>query len=121
MTAYYHLKSMPAAQCHVRLNTDEHGAPMSIELYSYRTCILVVSRRPSDVWACYPVFNPAYSATTSRHVNRFTTELFGVNMYFECKEVYNSEQDCLPTLLANREVCDFWNYYTQYGKRYTKW
>ena len=114
----YHLRSMPAAQCHVCLITDELGAPTAIELYSYRTCILQIYRRPGDVWACYTVFNPAYSNTTARHVNRFTTELFGINMYYECKDVYNSEDDCLPTLLSNHEVYDFWNYYSQYGKKY---
>ena len=119
MTAYYHLKSMPAAQCYVRFTADEHGAPMCIELYSYNTCILVVSRCLGDAWACYPVFNPAYSRTTARHVNRFTTELYGVNMYYECKAVYNAEQDCLPSLLSSREVHDFWNYYAQHGKKFS--
>lgn len=119
MRENYHLKSMPYANVHVAFNFPVKGQPLeSIELVSYTTTILVIQRRDDETWVCRPVFNPAYSHSTMRHVNRFTSELYGVNMYYECKSVYQSEQDCLPSLLTNKEVCDFLNYYVRYGKKF---
>lgn len=87
---YYHMKSMPSARCHVEFIADDSGCLQNIRLFSYNTLILDVAvglpqnEHAVNVLVCYPV---DCSFTTARHVNRFTTELFGENKYFELKRV----------------------------------
>ena len=119
-TMNYHLRSMPYAQVHVEFVHDNCNALVSIRLVSYRTPILEIDRVEKDgefVWVTNVVFNPAYSRTTARHVYSFTSELFGCNYYFECKEAWANEST-LAELLNTNAIMNFWNYYKQYGKHF---
>lgn len=116
----YHLRSMPSAQTHVEFVHDNCNALASIRLVSYSTTILKIDRVEKDdeyVWVTNVVFNPAYSRTTARHVNRFTQELFGCNYYFECKEAWANEPT-LAEVLNTNAIMNFWNEYQQYGKHF---
>lgn len=116
----YHLRSMPAAQTHVEFLHDIHKSLIRIRLFSYRTPILEIDRVEKDgefVWVTNVVFNPAYSRTTARHVNRFTHELFGCNYYFECKEAWANDST-LADVLTTNDIMNFWNDYQQYGKHF---
>lgn len=117
-TMNYRLRSMPSAQAHVEFVRDNCNALASIRLVSYRTPILEIDRVEKDdefVWVTNVVFNPAYSRTTARHVNRFTHELFGCNYYFECKEAWLNGST-LADVLNTNAIMSFWNEYQQYGK-----
>lgn len=119
-TMNYRLRSMPAAQVHVEFVRDNHNELVAVHLYSYRTRILEIDRVEKDggyVWVTNVVFNPAYSHTTMRHVNRFTNELFGTNYYYECKHAWQYEHP-LCEVLNHHIVMDFWNEYRQYGKHF---
>ena len=116
----YHQRSMPYAQVHVEFVHDNCNALASIRLVSYFTPILEIDRVEKDgefVWVTNVVFNPAYSRTTARHVNRFTSELFGCNYYFECKEAWLN-WSTLADVLNDNDIMNFWNYYKQYGKHF---
>lgn len=81
----YRLRSMPSAQCHVDFYFD--GCYLKeVRLVSYSTVILSVKYNgtDADVEVMYPV---DCSRTTARHVNRFTTELFGTNEYHALKKL----------------------------------
>lgn len=86
----YRMISMPAAKCRVEFVVDDFSCLKNIRLWSYTTLILDVAvglpddGHACDVMVCYPV---DCSHTTARHVNRFTTELFGENKYFDFKGV----------------------------------
>ena len=81
----YHLCTMPAAKCHVNFYSN-HGVLSKAELVSYNTIMLTAEYEGSDVKLT--VNHPVdCSMTTSRHVNRFTTELTGTNLYPELKKV----------------------------------
>ena len=86
----YHMFSMPSAKCRVEFVVDDLSCLRNIRLWSYATLILDVAvGLPNDGYACnvmvcYPV---DCSHTTARHVNRFTTELFGENKYYDFKGV----------------------------------
>ena len=81
----YHLMSMPSASCHVNFYRN-NGVLAKAELVSYNTVMLTAEYDGSDIELTveYPV---DCSATTARHVNRFTTELIGTNLYHELKKV----------------------------------
>lgn len=116
----YRLRSMPYAQTHVEFVHNEGKVLVAVRLYSYRTCILETERIEkggSYYWVTKVLFNPAYSPTTARHVNRYTQELFGYNCYFECKDAWANESP-LGEVLNTNTVMDFWNEYRQYGKNF---
>lgn len=119
-TMNYHLRSMPSAQTHVEFVYNECNSLVAIRLYSYSTCILETVRMEKGGiyhWVTNVVFNPAYSRTTARHVNRFTQELFGCNYYFECKAAWANESPLVEVLNTNA-IMNFWNEYRQYGKHF---
>lgn len=119
-TMKYHLRSMPSAQTHIEFVHDNHNALVCIKLFSYRTPILEIDCVEKDgeyVWVTNVVFDPAYSRTTARHVNRFTQELFGSNYYFECKDAWANKTP-LGEVLTTKAVMNFYNYYQQYGKHF---
>lgn len=115
----YNMRSMPSAQTHVEFVYNECNSLIAIRLYSYCTCILETVRTEKGGiyhWVTNVVFNPAYSRTTARHVNRFTRELFGCNYYFECKEAWANESP-LAEVLCTNSIMNFCNEYHKYGKR----
>lgn len=119
-TMNYRLRSMPAAQTHVEFVYNECNSLVAIRLYSYRTCILETVRMEKGGiyhWVTNVVFNPAYSRTTARHVNRFTKELFGCNYYFECKDAWAKEVP-LSDVLNTNAIMHFCNEYQNYGKHF---
>lgn len=119
-TMYYRLRSMPAAQTHVEFVYNKCNSLVAIRLYSYRTCILETVRMEKGGiyhWVTNVVFNPAYSRTTARHVSQFTTELFGCNYYYECKDAW-AKKVPLSEVLSTNTIMDFWNEYQQYGKHF---
>ncbi len=116
----YRLRSMPAAQAHVEFVYNDCGSLVGIRLYSYGTCILNTVRTKNGGiyrWVTFVLFNPAYSRTTARHVNRFTKELFGRNYYFECKKAWATEMG-LAEVLNDNDIMNFWYEYQQYGKHF---
>lgn len=82
----FRMHTMPKAQCHVHILICEDG--MQVDLISYST--LVCRARLIDDRLTLECTG-TYSVTTSRHINRFTTELFGRSLYFECKK--STEKD----------------------------
>ena len=115
----YKLRSMPSAQTHVEFEYDKSNSLVAIRLYSYCTCILetvCTEKGGINHWVTNVVFNPAYSHTTARHVNRFTNELFGCNYYFECKEAWANKSQ-LAVELDTNSIMNFCNEYHKYGKR----
>ena len=81
----YRLLSMPYAQCRVYIKRFENGG-VSVEFISYETSVLYVTYNPYVGAALY--CSGLYSTTTSRHINRFTSELFGYSKYHECKSAF---------------------------------
>ena len=81
----YHLMSMPSASCHVNFYRN-NGVLAKVELVSYNTVMLTAEYDSSDVKLTVN-YHVDCSATTARHVNRFTTELTGTNLYHDLKKV----------------------------------
>ena len=78
----FRLESMQHAQCHV---TIQRRSLKDVEarLISYSTVVLVAQGTPEG--GVRLMCSGTYSVTTARHINRFTTEFFGSNLYYECK------------------------------------
>lgn len=83
---YYKLRSMPYANCKVALCFRDNNVLFSVGLISYHT--LILKAYDNQLWRTWQ----GYSATTARHINRFTLEFFGDNLYHEQKTL-NSD-DC---------------------------
>lgn len=110
----YHLMSMPSASCHVNFYRN-NGVLVKAELVSYNTVMLTAEYNGSDIELTvnYPV---DCSMTTARHVNRFTTELTGTNLYHELKKVQTGG----TYYVYNAAVClsDMALKYQEHGKRW---
>ena len=82
----YKLKSMPYANCKVEIY--ELNGVTNIILRSFATKVLALELHPGyngySTWI--EVYsNGTWSATTARHINRFTTEFLGENYYHKIK------------------------------------
>lgn len=87
VTRKYHLNSLRYAKCHVAITNDLNCDSVSIELISYTTsvCKIILSR--SSVGKTAELFaSGTYSQTTARHINCFTREFCGANLYHEIKK-----------------------------------
>lgn len=77
------LKSMPYANCKVLIEPHEFG--VTVTLHSYGTDVVAlefVNGELRNVW-----FGAVdYSTTTARHVNKFSNEWLGWNVYHYAKE-----------------------------------
>lgn len=99
-TRKYRLNSMRYAQCHVAITNDMNCDSVSIELISYSTsvCKIILSRssvgKTAELYA-----SGTYSVTTARHINRFTNEFCGCNLYHEVKKACGGYGEY-------RKVCD---------------
>lgn len=98
----YRLASMPFSMCHVTIKrygeTCEEQA-ISVELWSYYTHVLTIDYHADD--QSFELYaSGTYSVTTARHINRFTTEFLGENMYHEIKRVCSKSDDKFPLVLA---------------------
>ncbi len=81
----YHLMSMPFASCHVNFYHN-NNVLVKAELVSYNTVMLTAEYDGNNIKLTVNHF-VGCSNTTARHVNRFTTELTGTNLYHELKKV----------------------------------
>lgn len=109
----YRLNSMPYARCHVDFYID--GCYLKeVRLVSYSTTILSVKYNgtDADVEVMYPV---DCSRTTARHVNRFTTELFGTNEYYALKKLGEGRTMRFDGMAVR--ISDLCQNYRYYGKR----
>ena len=79
----YRLESMKNAQCHVTINRRSMK-DVEARLISYSTIVLVAQGTPEG--GVRLLCSGTYSPTTARHINRFTKEFFGSNLYHACKE-----------------------------------
>ena len=110
----YHLSTMPAAKCHVNFYRN-NGVLSKVELVSYNTVMLTAEYDYSNIKLTVN-HSVDCSVTTARHVNRFTTELTGTNLYHELKKV--------PTgctyIVDDAAVClsDMAFKYQEHGKRW---
>lgn len=81
----YHLMSMPSASCHVNFYHN-NNVLVKAELVSYNTVMLTAEYDGNNIKLTVNHF-VGCSNTTARHVNRFTTELTGTNLFHELKKV----------------------------------
>ena len=81
----YHLMSMPYANCHVNFYRN-NGVLVKVELVSYNTVMLTAEYYTSSIRLRVNHY-VGCSKTTARHVNRFTIELTGTNLYHALKKV----------------------------------
>lgn len=79
----YRLESMQHAQCHVIIQRRSLK-DVEARLISYSTLVLVAQGTPEG--SVRLLCSGTYSPTTARHINRFTKEFFGMNLYHACKE-----------------------------------
>lgn len=78
---YYKLRSMPSAKCRVAICYNDNDTIYSIGLVSYNTLVLkVYDGKIKRTWM-------GMSATTSRHINRFTKEFTGNNLYQKWRDM----------------------------------
>lgn len=112
-TRKYRLKSMPRAQCHVEIvecfNLDPSDlvsgtlTPDSVvvTLVSYNTRVLSIVLDYVSAPRSVALFaTGTYSNTTARHINRFTTEFFGCNLYHNVKVMSATrEADIFGTMM----------------------
>ena len=116
MRKLYKLVGHVTPNAHVRFEYDGLGYLSKVVLVSYHSVILECdTMQGPDVWI--KVVTPVnYSRTTARHVNWFTTNFFGKNLYHELKET--PVGGFLP--LNNKAVCmmDTVNYYNRHAKKF---
>lgn len=134
----FRLDSMPSAQCHVEIEHSEQGINR-IKLISYETNVVeiviinseslrekykfagVVYCSPGNGSWSYNCSDRTYSPTTARHINRFTNEFFGENMYHQvkrCAENYlPGTKNCFTISNTDRIVARA-KWYLENGKGY---
>lgn len=112
----YHMISMPAANCHVEFIADDFSILRNIRLWSYSTCILDVSVGPDNKDAIDILVEYAVdcSHTTERHVNRFTTELTGSNLYHQLKGIEVGGHIWIDGMMLN--AVEMFEHYVNVGK-----
>ena len=113
--ASYHLLSMPAAKCHVNFYYLDSGYLAKAELVSYSIVMLTAEYDCSNIKLTVN-HSVDCSKTTARHVNRFTTELTGTNLYHELKKVPVDGRFIVND--ASVRLSDMAFKYADYGKRY---
>lgn len=112
----YHMISMPYANCHVEFIVDDFSILRNIRLWSYSTRILDVSVGPDETDAI-DIFIDYYvgcSTTTARHVNRFTRELTGSNLYFQCRDIDVGGHIWIDGMMLN--AVEMFEHYVNVGK-----
>lgn len=112
----YRMISMPAANCHVEFIVDDFSILRNVRLWSYNTLILDVTVGPDNADAIDIGINyyAGCSATTSRHVNRFTTELTGSNLYFQCRDTAVGGHIWIDGMMLN--AVEMFEHYVNVGK-----
>ena len=121
MIRCYKLKSMPYAHAAVGIE-EVNGELIAVHLYSYDTRVLRINlKTPPATLYC----TGTYSRTTARHINRFTTEFCGRNLYYECKKAVNlTRGHCEAGVNAQidmRDVLTAAIWYKEHGKSFYSW
>ena len=112
----YHMISMPAAQCHIEFDVDDFSILRSIKLWSYSTMVLNVAVGSDNEDAIDIIVECAvdYRRTTARHVNRFTTELTGSNLYQQFKGIEVGGHIWIDGMMLN--AVEMFEHYVNAGK-----
>lgn len=125
----FRLSSMPSAMCHVtikRFGETCEEQSISVELWSYYTHVLTIYYHADDQ-SLELHASGVYSRTTAKHINRFTTEFLGENLYHLVKSVCAKSDEEFPLVLAfdctNNKTAEqaFFKAlqnYSNYGKRF---
>ena len=125
----YRLNDMKSAMCHVNIkrfcDADEDGS-ITVELWSYYTKVVTITYTAFE-GVCSVRSQGYFSPSTARHINRFTNEFLGENLYSDIKSacgkdcgrmkiisVFNLEDE--PT--ARTAFCRALETYHVYGKRF---
>ena len=113
----YHMISMPAAQCHIEFVVDDFSILRNIKLWSYCTMVLnvVVGPGNADAIEIFVEHEVDCSRTTGRHVNRFTTELTGLNLYHQFKGIEVGGSIFIDGLMLN--AVEMFEHYVNVGKK----
>lgn len=120
----YSLRSTPYAQCHVNIEYTSFdggvvdGSISAITLVSYRTPII---RLTFDRYANVELevlYRVDCSATTARHVNRFTTEFLGKNWYHDLKKLYSDGVRTVNITHLLYYIADTEQWYENNGKKF---
>ncbi len=88
MKNQYRMHSMPYAQCHVNITHDGDGAEVELVSYNTRVCIIRENDNGITLYC-----SGTYSATTARHINRFTSEFLGRSHYYDCKKGIEADME----------------------------
>lgn len=118
MVKRYRLESMPHAQANVGIE-ELFGEVIAVHLYSYQTLVarIDLETRPATLYC-----TGTYSVTTARHINRFTTEFCGRNLYYECKKAVETTHGYaeakVNAQIDMREVLTAIGRYKEHGKRF---
>lgn len=118
MVKRYRLESMPYAQANVGIE-EVNGELIAVHLFSYNTRVVTIDleTRPATLYC-----TGTYSITTARHINRFTREFCGRNLYYECKAAVNPEHGYaeakVNAQIDMREVLTAIDRYKEQGKRF---
>lgn len=118
MIKRYRLKSMPYAQASVGIE-EVDGELIDVHLFSYDTRVVTIDlkTRPATLYC-----TGTYSMTTARHINRFTREFCGRNLYYECKEAVDPTRgNAAGRVNAQIDMCDVLtavDWYEEHGKRF---
>lgn len=116
MTYSYKMLSMPGANCHVEFTTNNFNSLTAITLVSYHTPILKLELGFDASDGVLAILYPVNcSVSTARHVNRFTTELFGVNRYHELKSLGKGATVICPDCVM--DAVNMFEHYVNVGKR----
>ena len=123
----YRLSSMPSAMCHVvikRYGETCEEQVISVELWSYYTHVLTIDYHADD--QSFELHaSGTYSRTTARHINRFTREFLGEDLYHEIKRVCAKSDEEFPlafdhinNISSERAFFKALHNYYNYGKRF---
>lgn len=119
MTTKCKMRSMPSANCHVEIERDSNSSRLvRISLVSYSSEVIRIYPDENDIWFADLVDCAVnYSPTTARHVNRFTTEFFGENLYHTFKK-YDFEHP-MPYVVEqyNNSIVTAVQWYENNGKK----
>lgn len=129
----YRLMSMPHAQCRVEIRTTyadtapqdtaphrtapQDTAPQDsikfgtrVTLFSYDTAVLTIVHDSISAPRILKVYGSGiYSRTTSRHINSFTTEFFGSNLYHLVKRALSKNRSLERMRLFDTYMLHLWD------------
>ena len=98
----YRLNDAKGSMCHVvikRFTDSGEDGSITVELWSYYTNVMRITYTVPD--ECYTAFaRGTFSTSTGRHINRFTNEFLGDNLYFHVKDACGKDCGRLKCVLS---------------------